>query len=100
MNKVTASVYYLTCKIPKGKVVSYSELGKAVGVNARKVAWLMKKNPYAPFVPCHRVVQKNGCLGGYSGPGGVKKKKQLLEAEGVTFVERRICKRCFYYFKK
>ena len=50
----------------------------------RAVANAVGKNPYAPKVPCHRVIRSDGGLGGYSGPGGIKTKKKLLILEGIT----------------
>ena len=41
------------------------------------------KNPYAPKIPCHRVIRSDGSLGGYSGKGGIKTKKKLLKSEGI-----------------
>ena len=41
------------------------------------------KNPYAPKIPCHRVIRSDGSLGGYSGKGGVKTKRFLLKKEGI-----------------
>tara|TARA_B100001540_G_C15398639_1_gene457792 strand:- start:300 stop:527 length:228 start_codon:yes stop_codon:yes gene_type:complete len=74
-------------KIPKGKVKSYKQV--ALGINrprsARAVANACGKNPYAPKVPCHRVIRSDGSLGGYSGSGGIKTKKKLLKKEGFSF---------------
>tara|TARA_B100000575_G_scaffold185380_1_gene149165 strand:- start:335 stop:604 length:270 start_codon:yes stop_codon:yes gene_type:complete len=71
-------------KIPKGKVKTYKEV--AIGINmpksARAVANACAKNPYAPRIPCHRVIRSDGELGGYSGPGGLITKKKLLKKEG------------------
>ena len=71
-------------KIPKGKVKTYKEV--AIGIkmpkSARAVANACGKNPYAPNVPCHRVIRSNGTLGGFSAPGGIKLKKKLLKNEG------------------
>ena len=53
----------------------------AVGVAA--VGQALGKNPFAPTVPCHRVVGADGRLTGYSGAGGVAKKRRMLTAEGV-----------------
>ena len=73
--------------IPKGSVKSYKEV--AIGLNspksARAVANACAKNPYAPKVPCHRVIRSDGSLGGYSGVGGIKVKKKLLKKEGFLF---------------
>ena len=70
--------------IPKGKVKTYKQV--AVGINrpkaARAVANACAKNPYAPKVPCHRVIRSDGTLGGFSSPGGTKTKKKLLKSEG------------------
>ena len=70
-------------KIPKGKVKSYKQV--AIGINrsksARAVANACARNPYAPKIPCHRVIRADGGLGGYSGIGGIKKKLKLLRSE-------------------
>ena len=59
----------------------------AIAINqpkaARAVANACAKNPYAPKIPCHRVIRSDGALGGYSGRGGVKKKVSLLRSEKV-----------------
>jgi methylated-DNA-[protein]-cysteine S-methyltransferase len=55
-------------------------------MRARDVGVALSRNPFAPIVPCHRVVAANGNLGGYSAPGGVSTKRQLLELEGAAIV--------------
>ena len=72
-------------KIPKGTVKTYSEVARAIGkpLAVRAVASAIAKNPYPIQIPCHRVIRSNGLLGGYSGKGGVKKKKNLLRKEGI-----------------
>ena len=79
-------VWQELCNIKKGTVISYSELAKRVGRPraVRAVASAVGKNPFAPQVPCHRVVRSDGGLGGYSGKGGVKTKIALLKKEGVV----------------
>ena len=71
-------------KIPKGKVKTYKEIAIAIKMpkSARAVANACGKNPYAPKVPCHRVIRSDGEMGGYSAPGGIKTKKKLLKKEG------------------
>jgi len=71
--------------IPKGKVKTYKEVAKAIGMPkaARAVANACGKNPYAPKIPCHRVIRSDGGLGGYSGRGGIKTKLRLLRSEKV-----------------
>ena len=72
-------------KIPRGSVRTYSQVAKAIGKPAaiRAVANAIGKNPYAPKIPCHRVIRSDGSLGGYSGKGGVKTKRFLLKKEGI-----------------
>ena len=74
-------------KIPKGTVKTYSQVAKGIGepLAVRAVANAIGKNPFAPKIPCHRVVRSDGSLGGYSGKGGIKTKKLLLKREGITF---------------
>ena len=72
-------------KIPRGSVKTYSQVAKDIGkpLAIRAVANAIGKNPYAPKIPCHRVIRSNGSLGGYSGRGGVKTKRFLLKKEGI-----------------
>ena len=72
--------------IPKGKVKTYKQV--AIGINspksARAVANAYARNPYAPKIPCHRVIRSDGAFGGYSGRGGIKQKLRLLRSEKVA----------------
>ena len=72
-------------KIPSGEVRTYKQVAECVGHpnSSRAVANACAKNPYAPIIPCHRVVKSDGSLGGYSGVGGVETKMRLLIEEGV-----------------
>ena len=72
-------------KIPRGSVKTYSQIAKGIGkpLAVRAVANAIGKNPYAPKIPCHRVIRSDGLLGGYSGKGGVKIKRFLLKKEGI-----------------
>jgi len=82
--KFQQKVWKILSKIPSGKVKTYKEI--AIELNkpnsARAIANACAKNPYAPSIPCHRVIRSDGKLGGYSGPGGVKMKEKLLKKEG------------------
>ena len=73
-------------KIPRGSVKTYSQVAKGIGkpLAVRAVANAIGKNPFAPKIPCHRVIRSNGSLGGYSSNGGIKTKKLLLKREGIT----------------
>ena len=83
--KFQLKIWYFLKKIPKGTVKTYSEVAKAIGkpLAVRAVANAIAKNPYPIQIPCHRVIRSDGSLGGYSGVGGVKKKKNLLKKEGI-----------------
>ena len=74
-------------KIPKGQVITYTELAKRIGRPraVRAVANACGANPLLVIVPCHRVLRSDGSLGGFSAPGGVKRKAQLLRQEGYKF---------------
>ena len=71
--------------IRKGTVKTYNQVAIAINrpKSARAVANAVGKNPFAPKIPCHRVIRSDGSLGGYSGKGGVKTKKLLLKKEGI-----------------
>ncbi len=71
--------------IPKSQIRTYSEVAKAIKKPkaVRAVANAIGKNPYAPKIPCHRVIRSDGSLGGYSGRGGINTKKKLLKLEGI-----------------
>lgn len=85
-------VYTMTRQIPKGKVATYGQIAMLSGSPraARAVGLFMKTNPDAPRTPCHRVVANDGSLTGYSAPGGIQKKKQMLLHEGVLFKNDKV----------
>ncbi|MFC2091142.1 MGMT family protein [Elusimicrobiota bacterium] len=96
-------VYGRLKTVPRGNVTTYKELAHSLGCRAyRRIGSLMAKNPYAPGVPCHRVVMSDGRLGGYSASGGIKKKISLLENEGIKIDDNRIrnFEKVFYRMKK
>jgi len=81
--------YTLLKKVPEGKVTTYKALAHALGTKAyRAVGNAMNRNPYAPIVPCHRVINANGALGGYA--HGLEKKIRLLQSEGVNIQNNKI----------
>ena len=77
------SVWKELLKIPRGKTKTYKEIAIAIGKpnSSRAVANACAQNPYAPEVPCHRVIRSDGSLGGYSADGGIQRKKELLVME-------------------
>ena len=83
-------VYKQLCKVPKGKVTTYGELAKAVGLKngQRAIGNIMNKNPYPGIVPCHRVIKSDGKLGGYA--YGEKSKTKMLNREGIKIQNGKI----------
>ncbi|KAF7944386.1 hypothetical protein EAE96_010783 [Botrytis aclada] len=87
-------VYTLLLQIPAGKVSSYASLAKALSTAPRAVGGALRRNPYAPQVPCHRIICADGAIGGFKGeaqnaPSGINQSEKLglLKSEGVEFDE-------------
>lgn len=82
-------VWALCARIPRGKVATYGDIARALNCRgARAVGNALNRNPYAPEVPCHRVVGSDGRLTGFA--GGLEKKTALLIAEGVAVSGDRV----------
>lgn len=85
-------IYALLKQVPKGRVTTYKILANKLGTNAyRAVGQALRNNPYAPEVPCHRVVASDGTIGGFMGKTegeSIEKKIALLKAEGVEVKNR------------
>lgn len=81
-------VYEAILRIPKGQVRTYAQVARMIGrpKAARAVGQALRRNRWAPQIPCHRVVASDGSLGGYSAAGGRRRKQRLLQLErrGVT----------------
>ena len=81
--------YEKLSKLPKGKVTTYKALAESLKTRAYlAVGNAMNNNPYAPKVPCHRVVKANGEIGGFA--SGTKKKTAMLDSEGIKIVDGKI----------
>ncbi|MBN2706995.1 MAG: MGMT family protein [Deltaproteobacteria bacterium] len=87
-------VYELLRRVPPGRVTTYRELARALGSRAyRGVGQALRRNPYAPEVPCHRVVAASGRIGGFRGRSEgpeIAEKIRLLAAEGVECEAGRV----------
>jgi methylated-DNA-[protein]-cysteine S-methyltransferase len=83
--KFQLKVWNFLKKIPKGKVRTYLQVAKALGIpkSARAVANAVAKNPNPPEIPCHRVIRSDGKVGGYSAKGGILRKIKLLKIEKI-----------------
>ncbi len=102
ISEFSKKVYQMTKRIPKGKVTTYGEIAKSLGApkSVRAVGNALHKNPFAPKVPCHRVVNAVGQLAEHFGAvGGRKEQQKRLEAEGVIFEQEGRVDLSKYLFK-
>jgi methylated-DNA-[protein]-cysteine S-methyltransferase len=87
-------IYARLRQVPVGRVVTYKALAAAAGCgSARAVGQALRANPYAPEVPCHRVIRSDLRIGGFQGQdagAAVQRKLALLQAEGVAFRDGRL----------
>lgn len=83
----TVKVLEYIRQVPYGRVCSYQSIAQALGFKnaARPVGRSLGSNPVPVIIPCHRVIKKDGCLGGFS--WGLDFKLNLLRLEGVTFTK-------------
>lgn len=88
MKKLKKLVFDVVKTIPKGKVTSYSEIGKVVRIHPRIVAKILASNKDTDSIPCFRVVRKDGNLSGYV--LGVEEKIKRLKVEGVKISGNKI----------
>lgn len=78
-------VYLALLDVPRGTTISYQQLGDRIGCrSAQAIGQALRRNPFAPEVPCHRVIRSDGTLGGFHGEREgemIEKKRKLLEEE-------------------
>ena len=78
-------VFLELLKVPAGQTISYGELARRIGCRCpQAVGQALRKNPFAPDVPCHRVIRSDGKIGGYFGKTDgdmIERKRKLLESE-------------------
>jgi methylated-DNA-[protein]-cysteine S-methyltransferase len=94
MTYFSKRVYSLLKQVPEGRVTTYKALANALGTRGyRAIGQILRNNPYAPTVPCHRVITTDGTIGGFMGKksgAAIKKKRELLQKEGIHIAGRRI----------
>jgi len=94
MMKFADWVYEITRNIPAGRVTTYKIIAQKLRSKAyRAVGQALRNNPYAPQVPCHRVIKSNGMIGGFMGEiegESIKRKIKLLKSEGVKIKGNRV----------
>lgn len=90
MNKLDQTVYKKLLEVPKGKVTTYGDLARAVGLEngQRIIGQIMARNPFQVIVPCHRVVKSDGKIGGFF--YGDKVKTKMLSDEGIKISDGKI----------
>lgn len=80
-------VYLELLNVPAGQTITYGELAKQIGCkSAQAVGQALRRNPFAPAVPCHRVIAADGSMCGFNGHRKgeqIEKKKKLLQEEGA-----------------
>lgn len=83
ITKFQEAVYRVVQDIPKGTTMTYAQVAVAIGnpKAVRAVGNALNKNPFAPQVPCHRVIRSDGSIGGFA--SGVEVKRALLRKEGA-----------------
>ncbi len=88
--KLEDKVYKKLLEVPPGKIITYGELAKAVGLKngQRKIGQIMKNNPFPIIIPCHRVVKSDGTVGGYA--FGIERKVNILSKEGIKTSKGKI----------
>ena len=86
------NVYDLVKKVPKGKVVTYGEIARAIGNSrmSRQVGWALHVNHKPGVIPCHRVVNRFGELSSAFAFGGVNRQAELLREEGVEVIDNKV----------
>ncbi len=90
-------VYEALSDVPLGRVITYAVLARKIGCRSpRAVGQALRANPFAPQVPCHRVIASDLTPGGFFGKKSgsqVARKLHLLAAEGVCFENKRLADR-------
>jgi methylated-DNA-[protein]-cysteine S-methyltransferase len=86
MSEFQRRVLNIALKIPRGKVLTYGDVAKAIGKPqaSRAVGQALGHNPVPIVIPCHRVLGADGSLHGYSAGGGLQTKAWLLQLEGAV----------------
>ena len=96
MTEFQKKVYDALCQVPRGRVTTYKALADYIGCKSyRAIGQALKRNPYAPEVPCHRVIASDLTIGGFAGKrtgADIKRKLRLLAEENVFFEKNHLRK--------
>ena len=95
-------VYDATLKIPCGRVTTYKLLAQHLNCGScQAVGQALKANPFAPRVPCHRVISSNRTIGGFAGSTDddvLAKKYALLKQEDIIFKNGKVAEKLIYKY--
>ena len=92
-------VYEVLKKVPRGKVTTYGAIARKLKSSPRAIGQALRVNPFAPRVPCHRVIRSDGSIGGFKGKTigkAIQEKIRLLRKEGVVVGNNRVKKAMLY----
>lgn len=93
----SSKVYEIVKEIPRGKVMTYGQVGNILNINPRLVGSVLHKNPDGKNIPCHRVVNSLGKTAERYSFGGKKSQDRKLAQEGVEFLDGKVnLKKCLY----
>lgn len=95
-------VFKFLTTIPKGKVVTYSQIARYLGNKnlARVVGNILHKNKDENKYPCYKVVNNKGKLSNNFAFGGIEKQKEKLEKDGIEVINYRVCLEKYQYTLK
>lgn len=92
MRQMKEKVYEFLTKIPKGKVVTYSQIGEYLGNKklCRVIGNILHNNPDPIKYPCYKVVNSKGLLSKNFGDGGINIQANRLQEDGIKVVNNRV----------
>ena len=85
--EIRTQLYRLLQCIPHDRVATYGQLARLLNKrkNARHIGRLLGQNDHPDMYPCYKVVAADGSLTGYSAPGGIRTKREMLLSDGIVF---------------
>jgi methylated-DNA-protein-cysteine methyltransferase-like protein len=87
---IKEQIYALVRQIPPGKVATYGDVARVIGINPRYVGYVLHHNPSPGKIPCHRIVNAQGRVATTFAFGGGSAQQKLLETEGILFEKGRL----------
>lgn len=98
MKDFDRKILSLVKRVPRGRVTTYKEIGRVMGINGfQAIGQALKRNERPVIIPCHRVVRTDGRVGGYMGKSKVKEKIRLLREEGIAIRNEKIDLKSYFF---